>query len=476
MTAATATSRFVDQLRMHGVELWAEDGRLRYSAPKGVLNEDVLDELRNRKSAIMDLLAAEKNAAASGSVAIEAIPRGDLLPLSFAQQRIWFLDELEPDNPFYNVALGKRISGPVDADVLRRSLLQLIARHEVLRANCVATDEGPKLKVIPAAEIDPDESWFEVEQLPDTCDENQLRDRVNAEIKPALPLSGVPLIRSRLLRLNDNDAVLTFTTHHFVVDGWSCGVLMRELSMIYNALRSNEEPDLPALDIQYPDFAAWQNQLLDGPELDEQVRYWKQQLDGLSTLDLSTDKHRPAIQSYRGDIHHFSLPNELGTRLKELSRKEGVTLYMTLLAAFQTLLHRYSQQEEIVVGTAVSNRHSRELEALIGPFVNTLVIRGDVSGNPRFTELIQRARDTAAGAFSHQDLPFELLVEELKPERDRSRSPLFQVLFVVHQYTGAEELDLGWHGCRRLSRRTRHHHVRPVPAIDRIKWPVHRLD
>ncbi len=442
MTASAATSRFVDQLRMHGVELWAEDGRLRYSAPKGVLNDDVLDELRGRKSEIMDLLAAEKNTAASGSTAIEAIPRDGLLPLSFAQQRIWFLDELEPDNPFYNVALAKRIRGPIDDETLRRSLLQLIERHEVLRATCVTADAGPRLKVIPAKEIDPQGPWFATENLSDNLNEQQLRDRVNAEIKPALSLSSVPLIRSRLLRLNDSDAVLTFTTHHFVVDGWSCGVLMRELSMIYNALSAAAEPDLPELPIQYPDFAAWQNQLLNGPELESQIHYWKKQLEGLSTLDLPTNKRRPAVQSYRGDIHHFSLPDELGGKLKELSRTEGVTLYMTLLAAFQTLLYRYSQQEEIVLGTAVSNRHSRELEALIGPFVNTLVIRGDVAGNPRFIDLVQRARDTAAGAFGHQDLPFELLVEELKPERDRSRTPLFQILFVVHQYTGAEELEL----------------------------------
>ena len=199
--------------------------------------------------------------------------------------------------------------------------------------------------------------------------------------------------------------MLTFTTHHFVVDGWSCGVLMRELSQTYAALSENKSPELVDLAIQYPDFAVWQNAWLEGPELATQLDYWQQQLENLTTLNLPTDKARPPVQTYRGDIHHFSLPSAVGKQLKELSRSEGLTLYMTLLAAFQVLLHRYSQQEEVVVGTAVSNRHSAVLEGLLGPFVNTLVLRGDLSGNPSFRELIHRARDVAAGAFAHQDLP-----------------------------------------------------------------------
>ena len=236
--------------------------------------------------------------------------------------------------------------------------------------------------------------------------------------------------------------MLTFTTHHFVVDGWSCGILMRELSIIYNALASGEEPRLPELSVQYTDFAVWQTRWLEGPEPAKQIAYWKAALDRLSTLELPTDRARPPLQSYRGDIHHFELQPELGAALRELSREMGMTLYMTLLAAFQVLLYRYSRQEEVVLGTAVSNRHSSDLEHLLGPFVNTLVLRGDLSGNPSFRELVQRARDVASNAFANQDLPFETLVEELQPERDRSRSPLFQILFVVHQYSGSEELAL----------------------------------
>ena len=440
MTASAATLEFLDQLRIRGVELWVEGDRLRYNAPRGIINDDVLSELRKRKSELIVALRGEQ--AAKPDTAITPVSRDGLLPLSFAQQRIWFLDELEPENPFYNVALAKRIRGPVDTDRLRQSLLLLIRRHEVLRATCVNTDSGPRLRITPADAIDPDGEWFHIERLAPGTSEAELFRRVNAEVRPALPLSSVPLIRTRLLQLADNDAVLTFTTHHFVVDGWSCGVLMRELSTIYAALSNGTKPELPALAVQYPDFANWQNQWLKGPQLQQQLDYWSLQLKDLGTLQLPTDKPRPPVQSYRGDIYHFKLPAELGESLKLISRAAGMTLYMTLLAAFQVLLHRYSQQDEVVFGTAVSNRHSAELEALLGPFVNTLVLRGDLSGNPTFRELMQRARDVAAGAFAHQDLPFELLVEHLKPERDRSRSPLFQILFVVHQYSGAEELAL----------------------------------
>ena len=440
MTASQATRKFIDQLRFLGVELWVEGERLRYSAPKGVINDDVLDEMRTRKSEILACVKAEDSVTRDSPVV--AVPRTELMPLSFAQQRIWFLDELEADNPFYNVALAKRIRGFIDADLLRRSLLTLIQRHEVLRASCVTTDAGPRLKITSPDEIAPEGDWLTVEDLPPECSEAELQQHVDSEVRPALPLHQAPLLRCRLFRRGASDAVLTFTTHHFVVDGWSCGILMRELSVVYTALAADSEPDLPELPVQYPDFSAWQNRWLKGPEPTEQIAYWKEQLEGLGSLDLPTDKSRPAIQSYRGDIHHFSLPAKLGTQLKELSRSQGVTLYMTLLAAFQVLLHRYSQQDEVILGTAVSNRISTALEGILGPFVNTLVLRSDLSANPVFLDLVAKTRDMAAGAFAHQDLPFENLVEELKPERDRSRSPLFQILFVVHQYSGDEELAI----------------------------------
>ncbi len=438
MTASAATRQFIDQLRFNGVELWVEGDKLRYSAPKGLMTPDVLAELKQRKTDIMAALSAAQTT--SKADAIKPIPRDGTLPLSFAQQRIWFLDELEPDNPFYNVTLAKRIRGRVDEARLRAALLDVINRHEVLRCYCETVDNAAVLHVDNAIMAAGD--WFAVERLDRGIDEDELHRRVDAEGRRPVRLSAAPLIRARLFRITDTDAVLVLTTHHFVVDGWSCGLLMQELSTCYNARTAGTAPQLPDLPVQYADFAAWQNEFLHGPELERQSAYWKQQLHNLTTLNLPTDLPRPPVQTYRGDLYNFTLPGELLNALKGLSRELGVTLYMALLAGFQALLHRYSQQDDIVVGAAVSNRHVAALENLLGPFVNTLVLRGDLSGAPTYRELITRTRDTAAAAFAHQDLPFESLVEQLRPERDRSRSPLFQVLFVVHQYDADEELAL----------------------------------
>lgn len=438
MSAARAARNLVTELRQRGVELWVEAGKLRYSAPQGVMTDDVIAALREHKTAVLELLTTPQPV----DLTIKSLPRDGALPLSFAQQRIWFLDELETDNPFYNVALAKRIAGPVDAGLLRESLLLLIERHEVLRTICTSGVDGPELELVPISAVAAASGWWEETTVSAEADDADVRAQVNAAVRPPVALNRAPLLRAQLFRSNAEQAILALTTHHFVVDGWSCGILMRELSVVYAALTAAREPALPALPVQYADFAGWQTGWLASGERQRQLDYWKAALAGLNTLDLPTDKPRPPVQSYRGDILHFKLPSKLGTALQTLSRANGVTLYMTLYAAFQVLLQRYSRQNEIVLGAAVSNRHSAQLENLLGPFVNTLVLRGDLSGNPRFTELLLRARDTAGGAFAHQDLPFELLVEELQPPRDRSRTPLFQILFVVHQYSGAEELQL----------------------------------
>jgi len=450
MSITSSVEKLLTQLKQSGADLWVEAGtdgnKLRYKAPKGVMNKDVLAELKEHKAAIIQLLQTD-----AGEPELKVLPRDQALPLSYAQQRIWFLDELEPDNPFYNVTLAKRIKGDVDANVLRNAALHVIGRHEVLRARCETRDDAPLLIVDNIADIETgsEQQFFTDERLPAGLSEGEISQRVNEEGRRPVRLSESPLLRLRLMRISDDDAVLVVTTHHFVVDGWSCGLLMREISVAYNALLEGTQPQLPELPVQYIDFAGWQNEYLQGPAMQAQSDYWREQLDDLTTLNLPTDLPRPAVQSYKGDLYDFTLPAELLEKLKKLSQQTGVTLYMTLLAGFQTLLYRYSQQEDVVVGAAVSNRHFSELENLIGPFVNALVLRGDLSsheGNmPTFRELILRARDTAADAFAHQDIPFEVLVEQLKPERDRSRSPLFQILFVVHQYDADEELALS--GC-----------------------------
>ncbi|MDG1463140.1 MAG: condensation domain-containing protein, partial [Gammaproteobacteria bacterium] len=441
MSDAFSTKELLTQLKHSGVELWVEDERLRYTAPKGVMNSDVLQELKARKAEIIELLTA-----ITDEPELRAITRNNLpgqLTLSYAQQRIWFLDELEPENPFYNVTLAKRIKGSIDVATLKAALLAVINRHEVLRAYCETIDNEAVLAV--NNDINVDDGWFSVERLTKNTSETDLSERVNAEGRIPVRLSVAPLLRVRLFELSDNESIMVLTTHHFVVDGWSCGLLMREISIAYNALIRKQAIELPKLPVQYADFSDWQNKFLKGPELKRQSQYWREQLEDLTTLNLPTDLPRPPVQSYQGDIYNFDLPPELLGKLKQLSQKLGVTLYMTLLGGFQALLHRYTQQDDIVVGAAVSNRHFSSLEDLIGPFVNALVLRGDLSSgeneNLSFRELVLRARNTAADAFAHQDLPFEVLVEQLRPERDRSRSPLFQTLFVVHQYDADEELS-----------------------------------
>ena len=441
MSSTLATKNLLNQLKQAGVELRIEDGKLRYNAPKGVMNDDVLQELKARKAEIIEQLST-----ASDEPTLRKLPRTNTpgeLPLSYAQQRIWFLDELEPENPFYNVTLAKRVRGEINTKVLQQSLLNVVNRHEVLRSYCETVNDQALLII--NNDIDTTENWFFIEDVPAGTSEAELSERVNAEGRRPVRLSSPPLLRVRLMRLPDKDNVLVITTHHFVVDGWSCGLLMREISTAYNALLSNNAIELPELPVQYADFADWQNRYLKGPELERQSDYWRQQLEGVTALNLPTDLPRPPVQSYRGDIYNFDLPPELLGKLKQLSQQLGVTLYMTLLGGFQALLHRYTEQDDIVVGAAVSNRHFSSLEDLIGPFVNALVLRGDLSpgenGSLSFRELVLRARNTAADAFAHQDLPFEVLVEQLRPERDRSRSPLFQTLFVVHQYDADEELS-----------------------------------
>jgi len=445
MSKSYSSADLLRQLQQSGVELWVDtdngDAKLRYRAPKGVMNQDVLNDLKTHKTDIINLLSAGNTAEPE----LRALPRDTALPLSYAQQRIWFLDELEPDNPFYNVTLAKRVRGSIDAAVLRQAVHHVINRHEVLRSFCITRDDSAELQI--DNNIAADGAWFSEQRAPEGIGEAELSELVNAEGRRPVRLAEAPLLRILLLRVSDDDAVLVVTTHHFVVDGWSCGLLMREISQAYNALLEGNEPVLSELPVQYLDFAGWQNEYLKGPAMQSQSDYWRQQLQGLTTLNLPTDLPRPAVQSYKGDLYDFTLPEELLKKLKTFSQQMGVTLYMSLLAGFQSLLYRYTQQDDVVVGAAVSNRHFSSLENLIGPFVNALVLRGDVSGNPSFRELVLRARDTAADAFAHQDIPFEVLVEQLKPERDRSRSPLFQVLFVVHQYDADEELSLAGTDC-----------------------------
>ena len=356
---------------------------------------------------------------------IQPFERNGTAPLSFTQQQFWLLDQAAPNRSAYNVRTAVRITGVLDVQKLQGVLETIVARHEVLRTNIVTTSDSPIQVIAPPRAI-----TLEVCDLGllSACDRETEIERLHAvEAEMPFDLSDGPLLRFKLLKLSAAEHVLLITIHHIICDGWSIGLLHREIAALYTSCG-----ELPKLPIQYADFAIWQRRRLQGEILERQLDYWKQKLaDVPTTLDLPTDFPRAATQNMNGARHATKLPEALSNSLKELSQREGTTLFMTLLAAFQTLLFRYSKQEDIVVGSPVAGRTMIETENLIGAFVNTLVFRGDASGNPSFREFLARVRETVLGAFSHQDLPFEKLVEELNPERKIDRSPLFQVMFAM---------------------------------------------
>ncbi|BAY46081.1 amino acid adenylation domain-containing protein [Scytonema sp. HK-05] len=360
-------------------------------------------------------------------------------PLSYVQQQLWLLAQLEPDSAAYNIVEAMQLQGDLNIDALQESLNAIVAHHEILRTTYIAEDGNPvqvigaprsvELKVINLINESLTEDSSTVQKLLQNealrpfnlTSDLMLRACLIQRLAPPLPLGQSP-----------QENILLLVMHHIATDGWSMSILYEELTTLYQAFKDGLSNPLPELPIQYADFAVWQREWLSGEVLQKQLNYWKQQLTGATpVLELPTDRPRPPVQSYRGARQFFVLPQSLSQALHGLSRQEGVTLFMTLLAAFQTLLYRYSRQEDILVGSPIAGRNREEIEGLIGFFVNTLVLRTDMSGNPNFRELLQRVRSTAMSAYAHQDLPFEKLVEQLQPERSLSYHPLFQVMFVL---------------------------------------------
>ncbi len=349
-------------------------------------------------------------------------------PASFAQERLWFLDQWEPDSPVYNLGSAFRLSGGLDVTALQQALNEIVRRHEVLRTTFAAQDGQPYQVIAPQLTVEL--PVVDLQGLPAAQRETEARRLAREEFVRPFDLARGPLFRASLLTLDAGEHLLTVAMHHIVSDGWSDGILFRELEALYEAYHNGQSSPLAELPIQYADFAVWQREWLQGEVLERQLSYWREQLAGAPpSLELPTDRPRPSLQSYRGAGQSLLLPRTLADSLRAVSRQERVTLFMTLLGAFQTLLHRYTGQDDVVIGSAIANRNRVEIEGLIGFFVNTLVLRTDLSGNPTFRELLARVRDVCLGAYDHQDLPFEKLVAELQPERDPSRQPLFQVLF-----------------------------------------------
>jgi amino acid adenylation domain-containing protein len=349
-------------------------------------------------------------------------------PLSFAQQRLWFLDQLMPGSA-YNSPGAFRIESSIDVALAERIVNEIVRRHEVLRTTFRSIAGEPVQVIAPVLNLPV--AVVDLGNLPEPEREAEVRRLATEEAQRPFDLAQGPLLRVTLLRLGDYEHVFLVTMHHIISDGWSIGVFIREAVALYGALSSGAPAPLPELPIQYADFAVWQREWLQGEVLESQLGYWRRQLADISALQLLTDRPRPQVQTTRGKRQSVALPETLSAALKALSRRDGATLFMTLLAAFKILLHRYTSQDDLVVGTPIANRNRLEIEGLIGFFVNTLVLRTDLAGNPSFRELLRQVREVCLGAYARQDLPFERLVEELHLERDLSRNPLFQVMFVL---------------------------------------------
>ncbi|HEX2296774.1 MAG TPA: amino acid adenylation domain-containing protein, partial [Actinomycetota bacterium] len=393
-----------------------------------------LDQLAAR----IDALAPEAGAGVA-EPPVTPIPRGGYLPVSYGQEQIWFLDQLEPGTPLYNIPFDLHLEGALDRAALERALEDLARRHEVLRMGFVAIEGEPRafVETEPRVEL----PFVDLSSLPrDEARAEALR-LFDAEATTPFDLSRPPLFRGKLVALGDDDHVLLMTFHHIVYDGWTPSIIQDELSALYDAAKEGRDAGLPPLPIQYPDFAHWQREWMSGDVLAEGLEYWRDHLAGAPTLDLATDRPRPPVQSYAGDMVSLWIDEGIAEGLRALSRREGVTMFTTMMAAWDALMARWADQDDVVVGTPTSGRKKPETRGLIGYFNNMLPLRVSLAGDPSFTELMQRVKSVAAQALDHDDVPFEKMVDALKPGRDLARNPLFQVAY-SHQNAPQEGYEL----------------------------------
>lgn len=400
-----------------------------------------MSELSERISGLspekLELLVKRLEKRVAPNLPPQVIPRRQIrsphAPLAYAQERMWVLYQLDPSSSAFNISMAVRLEGKLNITALKRALGALVRRHEVLRTTFdVTADDGHPFQSVHT----PPSYWplplTDLAHLPPPARKDEMRRTIAAEAAHRFDLENGPTFRTALLRLGADEHVLLLSLHHIIADGWSLGILVRELTVLYESSVSGIASPLPALPIQYADFAVWQRQWLQGEVLQKQIDYWSRQFAGLpDALELPTDYPRRAVQSFRGGREFFSLNEKLSKELKELGQREGATLFMTLLAAFQLLLHQYSGQDDIVVGSNIANRNRGAVEKLIGFFVNNIVLRTSLAGNPTFRELLARTRDVTFGAYAHQDVPFEMLLEAIPAQRHEHLVPPFQVMFVL---------------------------------------------
>jgi amino acid adenylation domain-containing protein/non-ribosomal peptide synthase protein (TIGR01720 family) len=387
------------------------------------------EEIERNTQVDMGETGAEEN-----SFNIPIIPREGELPLSFAQQRLWFLDQLEPDSPFYNIAGAYRIEGVLNEAWLQESIDAMVQRHEVLRTGFMSVSGKAVLEILPQAAVEL--------QVVDMGTEEAVFEQAIAEARKPFRLNEIPLMRATLLRISPQDHLFVFVIHHIIADGWSGGVLVREIAEGYAELAASGEMNKPELDVQYVDYAAWQRDTLQGTVMEELLAYWKEALANIPPLlELPWDHPRPPVQTFKGQIEHFEIPAGLFSRLQQLSQECGTTVFMSLTAAFQVLLHRYSGMTDICVGTPIANRNHAALEKLAGFFANTLILRAKFEGEMSFRDLLDQVKAFSLGAYAHQELPFDMLVDALQPQRNLGYAPLFQAM-IAYQNTPAETLHL----------------------------------
>lgn len=422
----------MNRLRELGIKLQVEKDRLRVDAPKGVLSSSLRDELSSRKVEILHFLYNSTNTDYYAPIPLQRVPRDGELCLSFSQERLWFLYQLEPENISYNISQCVRLEGPVQVDVLKEAISEIIRRHEVLRTTFGEVGGQPIQVISPPSAIDI--YIKDLQAVPDNERMTKARQIAIQEMQRPFDLRKGPLIRVALLRLSPEDHLLVNTIHHIIADGWSLGVFAREFEILYRSFARGQITPLPELSLQYADFAYSHRLWMQGGILEPHLAYWKQKLSDIPVLQLPTDRPRPVAQRYCGSRKWFKISSHVLDMLGHFNQDHRVTPFMTLLAAFKALLYRYTGQRDFGVGTPIANRNRSELEGLIGFFVNTLVLRTDLSGDHRFVELLEKVKETTLEALTHQDAPFEKVVEAVNPSRDMSYSPLFQVMFAFQNF------------------------------------------
>ncbi len=423
----------LSELEQRNIYLYLENGDLRGKVPPSAMTPELKAGLQTHKLKLIEHL---RQVDTTDRDVLRPYQRDGSIPLSYSQERLWFLDQFEPGGTFYNMPGVLRLEGELDVGLLERSINEIIRRHEVLRTTFSAVDGKPEQVIAPLMSLEI--KRIDLIELTDERREAEIRRYLEEDIQQPFDLLLGPLVRATLLSLGkakisgEAHYILLFTLHHIVSDGWSTAILIREFIALYEAYRAGRASPLAELTVQYADYAIWQRKWLQGERLEQQVNYWKQQLAGApAILELPADYPRPAVQSYRGATLYTTVSPSVTGQLQQLGRQQDATLFMVLLAAFNILLSRYSGQDDLCVGTPIANRNRLEIEGLIGFFINTLVLRTDLSGNPTFMELLTRVKAVCLGAQIHQDLPFEKLVEELSPVRDMSHNPLFQVMLAL---------------------------------------------